>query len=122
MSERKFTDDHEWVEITDGVALVGITDHAQQQLGDLVFVELPEVGKTVAKGDTIGTLESVKVASDLYSPISGEIVACNDKLTDDPALLNSAAESDGWILKIRASAEGEFDGLMSADAYADFTK
>jgi glycine cleavage system H protein len=118
MTDRRFTEDHEWVEIQDGVALVGITNYAQEHLGDVVFVELPEVGKKFEKGDAIGTIESVKVASEIYAPMSGEIVARNDALDVDPSLLNSAPETDGWIVRIRASSPAQQDELLSAEAYA----
>lgn len=119
---RKFTEDHEWVEISGDVATVGITNYAQEQLGDVVYVELPETGTEVKKGDTFGTVESVKVASDIYAPLTGEVVEVNNGLSDAPELLNSDAEGDGWIIKIKLSDSAEADGLMSADAYAEHTK
>lgn len=119
MSNRQFTQDHEWIEITDGIAIVGITEYAQDQLGDVVFVELPEVGASLAKGEALGTIESVKVASDFFAPMSGEIVEINPKLEAVPELLNSAPESEGWIVKIKLSAPQEADDLMSAQAYLD---
>lgn len=119
MSTRQFTQDHEWIEITDGIATVGITEYAQEQLGDVVFVELPEVGATLAKGDALGTIESVKVASDIYAPMSGEIVETNAKLEDAPDLVNSAPQDEGWIVKIKLSAPAEAEELMTAQAYQD---
>lgn len=119
MSNRQFTQDHEWVEITDDIAVVGITEYAQDQLGDVVFVELPEVGATLAKGESLGTIESVKVASDFFAPVSGEIVEINPKLEGAPELLNSAPEGEGWIVKIKLSAPQEANDLMSAQAYLD---
>ena len=99
------------------MATVGITDYAQEQLGDLVFVELPDVGKTLAKGEDAIVVESVKAASDVYAPVSGDVTAINDNLSDDPALINRAAESDGWLIKMKIGNMSELDGLMDADAY-----
>ena len=117
MAKTYFTEDHEWIRLEDGVAVVGITDHAQEQLGDLVFVELPEVGKSLKKGDTAVVVESVKAASDVYAPADGEVVAVNDALTADPALVNSAATGDGWLWKMKLSDESALDGLMDEAGY-----
>ena len=117
MAKTYFTEDHEWIRLDDGVAVVGITDHAQEQLGDLVFVELPEVGKNLKKGDTAVVVESVKAASDVYAPADGEVVAVNDALTSDPALVNSAATGDGWLWKMKLSDESALDGLMDEAGY-----
>ena len=117
MAKTYFTEDHEWIRLDDGVAVVGITDHAQEQLGDLVFVELPEVGKSLKKGDTAVVVESVKAASDVYAPADGEVVAVNDALTSDPALVNSAATGDGWLWKMKLSDESALDGLMDEAGY-----
>ena len=117
MAKTYFTEDHEWIRLEDGVAVVGITDHAQEQLGDLVFVELPEVGKNLKKGDTAVVVESVKAASDVYAPADGEVVAVNDALTSDPALVNSAATGDGWLWKMKLSDESALDGLMDGAGY-----
>ena len=117
MAKTYFTEDHEWIRLEDGVAVVGITDHAQEQLGDLVFVELPEVGKSLKKGDTAVVVESVKAASDVYAPADGEVVAVNDALTSDPALVNSAATGDGWLWKMKLSDESALDGLMDEAGY-----
>ena len=117
MAKTYFTEDHEWIRLEDGVAVVGITDHAQEQLGDLVFVELPEVGKNLKKGDTAVVVESVKAASDVYAPADGEVVAVNDALTSDPALVNSAATGDGWLWKMKLSDESALDGLMDEAGY-----
>lgn len=117
MAKTYFTEDHEWIRLQDGVAVVGITDHAQEQLGDLVFVELPEVGKNLKKGDTAVVVESVKAASDVYAPADGEVVAVNDALTSDPALVNSAATGDGWLWKMKLSDESALDGLMDEAGY-----
>lgn len=115
-----FTKDHEWVAVDGDVATVGITDYAQGQLGDVVYVELPEVGKTVKQGDEAAVVESVKAASEVYAPVSGEVVAVNDGLTEEPAKVNVAAESDGWFMKIRVADKAELDALMSADSYATY--
>ena len=117
MAKTYFTEDHEWIRLDDGVAVVGITDHAQEQLGDLVFVELPEVGKSLKKGDTAVVVESVKAASDVYAPADGEVIAVNDALTADPALVNSAATGDGWLWKMKLSDESALDGLMDEAGY-----
>ncbi len=116
----KFSKDHEWVKVEADVATIGITDHAQEQLGDIVFVDLPEVGKAFAQDETFGAVESVKAASDVYSPISGEITEINASLTDEPSLVNSAAEADGWMVKMKLSAPAELDGLMDEAAYKKF--
>jgi glycine cleavage system H protein len=121
MSGRKFTEDHEWLDVAGDVATVGITDYAQQQLGDVVFVELPAVGKRFAKGDEAAVVESVKAAAEVYAPVGGEIVAVNDLLDDDPALVNTSPTDKGWFLKIRLSDPGELDGLMDEAAYDAFT-
>lgn len=112
-----YTEDHEWLSVEDGVATVGITNHAQEQLGDLVFVELPELGQTVAKGDAIVVVESVKAASDVYAPLDGEVVAVNDAVTQNPALVNDAAESEAWLWKMKLSDITQLEGLLDAAAY-----
>ncbi len=117
---KSYSEDHEWVDIADGVATVGISTYAQEQLGDVVFVELPEVGKTLAKGDEAAVVESVKAASEIYSPASGEIVETNGALDDDPAKVNSGAETDGWLFKIKLSNPDELNGLMSSEEYAAY--
>ncbi|NQW09770.1 MAG: glycine cleavage system protein GcvH [Alphaproteobacteria bacterium] len=113
----KFTEDHEWVAVEDGVGTVGITDHAQEQLGDIVYIDLPTVGQTLSKGDEAGVVESVKAASEIYAPVSGEIVAVNEALVDAPQSVNDDAEGGGWFFKIKLSDTSELDGLMDADAY-----
>ena len=118
MAKTYFTEDHEWIRLDGDVATVGITDYAQEQLGDLVFVDLPEKGKALAKGDTAVVVESVKAASDVYAPCDGEITEVNEALTSDPALVNSAATGDGWLWKMRLTDPSQLDGLMDADAYA----
>jgi len=116
----KFSKDHEWITVTDGVGTIGITNFAQDQLGDVVFVDLPELGSTVEKDDTMGAVESVKAASDIYSPVSGEVVAVNEALVDEPALVNTSAEADGWMAKVKLSDESELDGLMDEAGYKEF--
>jgi glycine cleavage system H protein len=114
----KFTNDHEWINIEDHeAAVVGITLHAQDALGDIVFVDLPAVGARFSKGDVAGVVESVKAAADLYMPVSGEIVAVNEKLRADPALANSDPMGDGWFFTVRVSDMAEFDQLMDAPSY-----
>ena len=113
----KFTDDHEWLKIEGGVATVGITAHATEQLGDLVFVELPEAGTAFEAGDTAATLESVKAASDIYSPLAGEIVEINETIIDDPSIVNSDPTGEGWFFKLRLADPSAADALMDEDAY-----
>ena len=113
----KYTESHEWVRVQDGVATVGITDHAQEELSELVYVELPEAGKQLDKGDPAAVVESVKAASDIYAPVSGEIVAGNALLEGEPAKLNGDPYGDGWIYTIKISNEGDLDGLLDAAAY-----
>lgn len=117
---RYFTEDHEWIELDGEIATVGITDYAQSQLGDIVFVEVPEEGKEVAKGDDAAVVESVKAASDVYAPVSGTVVEGNAALEENPALVNEDPEGDGWFFKMTLSDTGELDGLMNESAYAEF--
>ena len=117
MSTVYFTDEHEWLSVEGDVATVGITNYAQEQLGDLVYVDLPDVGSSVEKGDDAAVVESVKAASDVYAPASGEILETNESLTDDASIVNSSAESDGWLYKMKLSDTSELDELMDADAY-----
>jgi glycine cleavage system H protein len=117
MATTYFTDDHEWIRVEGGIATVGITDYAQEQLGDLVFVELPEAGRKLAKGDVAVVVESVKAASDVYSPVDGEITEANGALAGDPALVNSAATGDGWLWKMKLSDEGQLAGLLDEAGY-----
>jgi glycine cleavage system H protein len=112
-----FTADHEWISVDGDTATVGITDYAQEQLGDLVFVELPAKGKKVAKGDPAVVVESVKAASDVYAPVDGEIIAVNDTLSGDPALVNSAATGDGWLWKMKLADSSQLEGLMDEAGY-----
>ena len=120
MSGLKYSKDHEWVRVEGDVGTVGISDYAQDQLGDVVYVELPEVGRTVAQNEEAAVVESVKAASEVYAPVSGEVVEVNQALEDDPALVNGDATGAGWFLKLRLSAPGELDGLMDEAAYADY--
>jgi glycine cleavage system H protein len=117
---RYFTDEHEWIDVDGDVATVGITDYAQGQLGDIVFVELPAVGTAVAKGKDAAVVESVKAASDVYAPIDGEVTEINPALEEDPALVNTAPEADGWFFKMTIGDAGQLEGLMDAAAYKDF--
>jgi glycine cleavage system H protein len=117
---RYFTDEHEWIDVSGDIATVGITDYAQEQLGDIVFVELPDEGKTFTKGDDAAVVESVKAASDIYAPVSGEVVEANGALEDEPALVNSDAEEDGWFFKLRITDTSELDDLMDERAYKEF--
>jgi len=116
----KFTEDHEWLKIEGDVATVGITEHAAEQLGDVVFVELPEVETVLAKGDEAAVIESVKAASDVYAPITGEVTETNGALEEDPALVNSAPEGEGWFFKMTIADAGQLEGLMDEAAYKDF--
>ena len=112
-----FTPDHEWIERDGEIATVGITNHAQTQLGDIVFLELPDVGRTLSKGDSAAIVESVKAASDVYSPLSGAVVEVNEPLVSDPARINAEAEGGAWLFKLRVSDAGELGGLMDEAAY-----
>ena len=116
--DRKYTQEHEWVLIEDGVATIGVTDFAAGELGDVVFVELPETGSEFSQGDTVGTIESVKAVADLYLPVSGEIVAINEAVVDSPELVNSDPLEDGWLLKVKLSDITEVDQLLDAAAYS----
>jgi len=114
----KYTEDHEWVSVDGDVATFGITDHAQEQLGELVFVELPQVGSTLTKGGEAAVVESVKAASDVYAPISGEVVETNTSLDSDPTKVNEDPEGSGWLIKIKLSDSSELDGMLDSDAYS----
>ena len=120
MSDTKFTKDHEWVRLDGGIATVGITDHAQNALGDVVFVDLPEIGRVVVANEPIAVVESVKAASDVYAPIAGKIVEVNAALSDNPGTINSAPTTDGWFFKIETSDPGALDGLMDEATYAAY--
>lgn len=122
-AEYKYSSEHEWVSpASDGVVTIGISDHAQAELGDVVYVDLPSVGDTVAAGDNAAAVESVKAASDVYTPVSGEIVEVNEALDAEPGLVNSDANGAGWIFKVRLSDPSELDALMDAAAYEEFCK
>ena len=117
-SELRYASSHEWARLEDdGTVTVGITDHAQAALGDVVFVELPEVGNTYSAGEEIGVVESVKAASDIYAPIAGEVIAVNEALADSPEVINESPYDDGWFFKLQPSEVGELDNLMDAEAY-----
>ena len=119
MSERKYSKDHEWLELNDDIATVGITNYAQESLGDIVFIELPEIGKLVKSGDQIGVVESVKAASDLFSPVSGEIIEVNNELQNSPQLLNKDPENTGWYMKIKINDTEELNNLMNFNQYKE---
>jgi glycine cleavage system H protein len=114
---KRYTKDHEWVEVAGDVATIGITEHAQEQLGDVVFVDLPAVGKQVEKGGAAAVVESVKAASDVYAPLTGEIVAINDAIVADPARVNQEAEGGAWFMKVKLANKGELEGLMDKAGY-----
>jgi glycine cleavage system H protein len=115
-----FTREHEWIRVEGDVATVGISDHAQQALGDIVFAEVPEAGKRVAKGAEAGVVESVKAASDVYAPVAGEVIEGNPAIADDPALINRDPEGEGWFFKLKLDDPGEVDGLMDEAAYREW--
>ncbi len=121
MSDLKFSEEHEWIRVEGDSGVVGITDYAQQQLGDIVFVELPEVGRQLAKGDEAAVIESVKAASEVYAIVGGEVTEVNAGLDDDPAQVNSDPMGGGWFFKIKLNDTGELDGLMDESAYQDYT-
>ena len=119
-ADLKYIDTHQWVRVeADGTATVGITDFAQEQLGDVVFVEVPEVGATVNGGEEAGVAESVKSASDVFSPVTGEVLEVNEKLEDEPEIVNDDPYGEGWMFKVKLADEGELDGLMDPDTYAE---
>ena len=118
----RYTKDHEWIKVDGDEVVIGITEHAQSELGDITFVELPEVGKEVNQSDSIATVESVKAASDIYAPVSGKIAAVNDALQDSPENINQSPYENGWIYRINVSNAGELDGLLDAAGYEEFIK
>ena len=122
MSEVKFSKDHEWIKIEEEVATIGITKHATEMLGDIVFVELPEKGSTVEKDGNTGVVESTKAASDVYTPVSGEVIDINKAIVDDPSIINSDPEGNAWFFKLKIKDQSEMNSLMSADDYAKFAK
>ena len=113
----QYTKEHEWVRLEDGIAVVGITDYAQDHLGDVVFVELPDIGTDVTQFEPFGVIDSVKASSELYAPVSGEVEAVNDALTDQPELVNQAPYGEGWMIKVRPADLGETEQLLDADGY-----
>ena len=122
MSEKKFSKQHEWVSVEGDVATIGITKHAAEMLGDIVFVELPEKGKNVEKEGQTGVVESTKAASDVYTPISGEVVESNQSIVDDPSKINSDPENEGWFFKLKIKNKSEIDTLMNEEEYNKFAK
>ncbi len=122
MSELRFSSNHEWVRVEDDIAVVGITDYAQEQLGDVVFVELPAIGASFAKADQAAVVESVKAANEIYAPIGGEVTAVNEALADAPEAVNADPLGGGWFFKLRLADAGELDALMDEDAYKAFVE
>jgi glycine cleavage system H protein len=116
----KYSKDHEWLTLDGNIATIGITNHAQEQLGDVVYIELPKIGANISANASVATVESVKAASEVYTPVSGEVIEVNAELSGDPALVNRAAENDGWFMKVKLSAPGELDILMDKAAYDKF--
>ncbi len=119
-SDSRYTKEHEWVRLEDGIGVVGITDHAQKELGDIVYVDLPKPGATAEKGKAIGSVESVKAVSDVYAPVSGEVVEVNDMLTSAPEKLNEDPHGEAWLVKIRMTNAGELEELLSAEDYQKY--
>lgn len=122
MEEKKYSKDHEWIAIIDDIATVGITDHAQGSLGDIVFIDLPEINKEVVIGDDVSVIESVKAASDIFAPVDGKIIEINEKLNENSALINLDAENEGWIFKMKVSNLSQLENLMNLSDYNEFLK
>lgn len=122
MAQLRFTKEHEWARVEGGIAICGITDYAQKALGDIVYVELPAVGKTVKQNEQAAVVESAKAASEVYAPLDGEVSAVNDSLTTDPAKVNQAATGDGWFFKLKLANPAQFDQLMDEKTYQDYVK
>ena len=122
MKEKKYTKEHEWIELKEDIATIGISNHAQESLGDIVFVDLPKIGEITTAGSEISVIESVKAASDIYSPVDGEIVDINNKLTEDPSLINKDSENSGWIFKLKIKESSQLESLMNYDQYKEFLK
>jgi len=120
--DRKYSEEHEWAMEEGDLLVIGITEHAQTSLGDIVFVELPEAGSDIVSGDSIGVIESVKAASDFYAPISGSVEEINQAVVDDPAMINRDPHADGWLIKVKSSDPSELESLMDASAYGEFVK
>ena len=121
-SEYLYSKEHEWVRVQDDICTIGITEFAQQELGEVVYVELPEVGQVFDANDEIGTIESVKAVAEVYTPVAGEIVEINEAVVDDPELLNEEPHSDGWLVKIRFSSAADLKSLMSSEQYEEYAK
>jgi glycine cleavage system H protein len=121
-SELRYSREHEWVRVEDDVCVLGVTDFAQKELGEVVYVELPEVGHVFDAHDELGTIESVKAVAEVYTPVAGEVVEINEALKDDPQRINEDPHGDGWLLRIKFSSSSDFDDLMDAEAYEEFTK
>jgi glycine cleavage system H protein len=119
-SDKRYTREHEWVTLDGDIATIGITDHAQEQLGDVVFVELPELNREVTTGEACAVVESVKAASDIYAPLTGKVVETNQDIIDDPALVNSDAEGGGWFFRLELDDTDSFEALMDDDAYSEY--
>ena len=117
--DRKYSQEHEWVQIEGDIGIVGVTDHAASELGDIVYVELPEVGDEFSAGDSVGSIESVKAVADLFVPVSGEICEINEALDDDAGLVNKSPLDDGWLFKVKLADSGEMDGMLDAAAYEE---
>ena len=122
MSEVKFSKEHEWIKLDGDIATIGITHHATEMLGDIVFVELPEIGSSVAKDSNAGVVESTKAASDIYTPVSGEIIENNQSIVDDPAKVNTDPENEAWFFKLKITNKSEMDSLMNKEEYEKFSK
>ena len=118
--DKRYTKEHEWVQLDGDIATVGITDHAQEQLGDVVFVELPELNREVVAGESCAVVESVKAASDLYAPLAGKVVEVNQAIIDDPAIVNSDAEGEGWFFRLEIEDTGAFEELLDEEAYTEY--
>jgi glycine cleavage system H protein len=121
-SDYLYSKEHEWVHVQDDVCVVGITEFAQEELGEVVFVEMPEVGQVFDSGDEIGTIESVKAVAEVYTPVAGEVLEVNDAVVDDPEVLNDDPHKEGWLVKIRFSSASDLKDLMKADAYEQYVK
>jgi glycine cleavage system H protein len=119
-TDKRYTKEHEWVTLDGDIATVGVTDHAQQQLGDVVFVELPELGREVVAGEGCAVVESVMAASDIFAPLSGKVVETNSEIIDDPALVNSDAEGEGWFFRLEIDDTASFEALLDEDAYNEY--
>lgn len=122
MADRKYTEDHEWVEVDGDTGVIGISDYAQEQLGDVVFVELPDIGKILDQRDEAAVVESVKAAAEVYTPVSGEVIEVNEELNNDPSLVNTDALGEGWFVKLRLSDPTELEDLMDEAAYTTFVE